>query len=167
MKKKIDIPKSISNVVALVILIVGVAIGYYANNLLQAKPASAQEIEQAKNEIADLYKDKAVDACWRVNNGPNLAAGKYELTYRNIQINKRANRAIITDCSENSNLLAKNRTGKWVATNINITNFNRINPVWQKECGIEDITVADDVVRPENSSIDEMNLEECKQLNQL
>jgi hypothetical protein len=133
---------------------------------MQSKPASAQEIEQAKNEIAELYKDKSVDACWTVNNGPNLAAEKYELTYRNIQINNQANRAIITDCGENSTLLAKNSVGEWVATNVNITNFNRINPTWQKECGIEDITVSDDAIRPENSSIDEMNLEECKQLNQ-
>jgi hypothetical protein len=166
MKKKTkNINKSIY-IFALIILIVGFAAGYFANNLTQMKPATAQEIEQAKNEIADIYRDKSVAACWRVNDGPNLASEKYELTYRNIQINQRVNRAIITDCSEYSTLLAKNSDGKWVATSVNITNFNRVNPVWQKECGIEDITVADDVVRPENSTIDETNLEKCKQLNQ-
>jgi hypothetical protein len=165
MKNQIS-KNNLNYIFALIILIVGFTAGYFANNLTQTKPVSAQEIEQAKNEIAYLYKGKAVEACWRVNSGANLAAEKYELTYRNIQINNRANRAIITDCGENSTLLAKNGAGKWVVTNINITNFNRINPVWQKECGIEDITVADDVVRPENSSIDEMNHEECKLLNQ-
>lgn len=166
MKKKSNSQNNLNLLLAIVILIVGFAAGYFANNLMQPKPASAQEIEKAKNDISDLYKDKAVNACWTVNNDPNLGAEKYELTYRNIQINNQANRAIITDCSEISTLLAKNSAGKWVATTVNITNFNRINPVWQKECGIEDITVADDVVRPENSSIDEINLEECKQLNQ-
>lgn len=152
-------------VFVILILIVGFAIGYFANDLIGTMPASAKEIEKAKNEIVNLYKDKAVDACWKVNNGPNLASGKYELTYRNIQINKQANRAIITDCGEHSTLLAKNSAGTWDITTVNISLFNRANPVWQKECGIQDITVADDVVRPENSTIDEMNLNECKQLN--
>lgn len=150
----------------LVALLIGFSAGYVLNSLSQPKSASAQEIEQAKNEISALYKDKAVDACWRVNNGANLATGKYELTYRNITINNATNRAVITDCAENSTLLAKNSDGQWVETTVNITSFGRVNPTWQKECGIEDITVADDQVRPENISIDEMNLEECKQLNQ-
>ncbi len=161
MKKK----KYNKYIFAVIIIIIGFALGFLTSNLMEPRPASAKEIEQAKNEITELYKDKAVDACWEVNDGGNLAADKYELTYRNIQINDTADRAIITDCGENSTLLAENKSGSWVATNINITNFNRINPAWQKECLIEDITVADDTVRPENSSIDETNLELCKQLN--
>lgn len=165
MKSKISLQNG-RILIAAIFLIVGFAAGFFVDNLVSAKPASAQEIEKAKNEIVGLYKDKAVDACWRVNDGSNLAADKYELTYRNIQINNAANRAIITDCGDNSTLLAKNSSQEWIATNVNITNFNRINPVWQKECGLEDITVADDQVRQENSAIDAMNLQECKQLKE-
>ncbi len=157
----------------LLCLTVGFAAGLFINNLAivdlpeqAAKPASAQEIEDAKNQISKLFEGKTVDACWLVNDGANLAAQKYELTYRNLRINKYVNRAIVTDCSEHDTLLAKNKSGEWIQTNVNLQLGNRVNPVWQKECGIEDITVADNVVRQENSSIDEMNLEECRQLNQ-
>lgn len=166
MKKSINNQGAFNYLLAAIFLLVGLAIGYFGNNLFQTNTVSAQTIEQAKNEISDLYKDKAVDACWQVNNGDNLADGKYELTYRNIRINNQANRAIITDCGENSTLLAKNNTGNWIPTNVNLTVSGRLNPIWQKRCGIEDITVADDVVRPENQSIDEANLIECTKIQQ-
>lgn len=165
-KKKSNNQNYFNYLFALIILIVGFAVGYAANDPAPMKSATAKEIEQAKNQIADLYKDKTVDACWQVNDGPNLAVGRYELTYRNLRINKSANRAIITDCSDFDTLLAKDKSGEWIQTNVNLQIGNRVNPEWQKECGIEDITVADEVVRPENSSIDQMNLEECRQLNQ-
>lgn len=108
MKKKTNYSKNNKYVFVLVILIIGFALGYFANSLMQPKPASAREVEQAKNEIAALYKNKAVESCWLVNDRVNLGADKYELTYRNIQINNTVNRAIITDCGESSTLLAKN-----------------------------------------------------------
>lgn len=153
-------------VFALVALAAGLVIGYFANNIMQAKLPTAQQIEQTKNDIAKLYKGKTVDACWQVNNGPNLGVGKYELNYRYLRINRQLNRAIITDCGESDTLLYKNKANEWVKTDINVTLNNRVNPVWQKACEIQDITVADDQVRPENSSIDEMNLQECKQISQ-
>lgn len=128
--------------------------------------ASPQDIENAKNQIAELYKGQTVGACWEVNRGERLAIGKYELTYRNLRINQYADRAIITDCGDFDTLLVKNNAGQWMKTSVNLQISNRVNPTWQKECGIEDITVADDQVRPENSSIDAMNLAECKKLNQ-
>lgn len=128
--------------------------------------ASPQEVESAKSQIAELYRGQIVSACQEVNDGEYPAAGRYELTYRNLRINKHADRAILTDCSNFDTLLAKNKAGQWVKTDVNLQIGNRLNPAWQKECGIEDITVADDQVRPENSSIDAANLAECKQLNQ-
>lgn len=156
-----------SVIVAIALLIVGFLIGFGTKSLSAPQQASAQEIEKAKNEIAALYKDKAVSSCWKVNQGADLASEKYELSYRNIRINRLANRAIITDCADYDTLLVKNKSGEWVQTNVNLMLFNRANPVWQKACQIEDITVADDTVRPENEGIDQLNLEECQQLNQL
>ena len=145
-------------------LIVGLLIGYFSPLLSQPHIASATEIEAAKNAIAKLYQKSAVSACWRVNQGENLAYGKYELNYRNIRINQYANRAIITDCADNDMLLAKNKSGTWHATNVNIVLANRVNPTWQKACEIQNISVADDTIRPENSSIDNFNLAACNQL---
>lgn len=95
------------------------------------------------------------------------APDRYELTYRHLRLNKDANRAIISDCAGIDTLLAKNKSDQWVRTTVNLQISNRVNPVWQKECNIEDITIADDTVRPENNSIDEWNLEECKAIKRL
>lgn len=165
MSTKSSKSKSTNYVIGLVILLVGITIGYLANNLMQTHPASAQQIEQTKNEIAKLYKEKTVDACWTVNKGANLAGGKYEFTYRNLRLNKTLDRAIVTDCGEYDTLLYKNKSGQWVETSVNLVLGNRVNSVWQKACKIEDITVADDQVRPENSSIDDTNLQECNQIS--
>jgi hypothetical protein len=154
-------------VVALVSLLVGFGVGYLVYHRPVAKLASAQDIERAKREITALYKGKTVDACWLVNDGANLAAEKYELTYRNLRINNHANRAIISDCSDSDTLLAKNKAGDWVQTSVNLQIGNRVNPTWQKACGIEDITVADEVIRSENSTIDQENLKVCEHLDQL
>lgn len=172
--------QDITIITAALCLIIGLVVGLTVRSLISTDsgsssthdvPASVaganpEEIEGAKNQIAELYKGQLVEACWQVNHGENLAAGKYELTYRNLRINKYADRAIITDCSDSDTLLAKNQAGQWVKTDVNVQIGNRVNPTWQKECGIEDITVADDQVRPENSSIDATNLAECKRLNQ-
>lgn len=154
-----------SRLVAVGVLLIGMLLGFVVNNLLQAKPASAKEIEQAKTDITKLYKGKTVDACWQVNKGANLAAEKYEITYRNLRVNKYANRAIITDCGENDTLLFKNKSGQWKQSSVGVMIFSRVNPEWQKACKIQDITVADDRVRPENSSIDADNLTMCKQIS--
>ncbi len=166
MKRNKKLNQQNNALIAAVFLTIGVAVGFLGANLFSPRVATTQEIEQAKTQIAKVYEGKTVDACWRVNDGSNLAADKYELNYRNLRINKFANRAIITDCGELDTLLAKNKSGEWAQTNVNLQLANRVNPTWQKECVIDDITVADDVVRPENSSIDEMNLEECKKLKQ-
>lgn len=167
MKKKQTNLKNVNLIVAIVYLLIGFSAGFLVNNLMVSKTASTQEIEQAKTDIARLYKGKTVKACWEVNKGSSLAADKYELSYRNLRINKNANRAIISDCSDYDTLLYKNKSGQWVQTTVNLQIGNRVNPLWQKACGIEDITVADDTERPENGSIDEMNLEECTHLSNL
>lgn len=169
MKKTLFPPTKNSYLViaSLALLLIGIGIGLLVSPLLEPRTASSNDIENAKQAIISTLKENSVEACWRVNNGANLAAGKFELTYRNIRINKLANRAIVTDCSNYDTLLAKNSAGEWVETTVNIMLDNRVNPEWQKECLVEDITVADDTVRPENSSIDEMNLAECKQLRSL
>ena len=159
--------QKITYLVFLLCLAVGFAAGLFASGLASNKPASSQEIEEAKSQITELFKGKTVDACWRVNDGSNLAVQKYELTYRNLRINKFVNRAIISDCSDIDTLLAKNKSGEWIRTTVNLQLGNRVNPEWQKACLIEDITVPDDKVRPENSSIDEMNFQECEQLGQM
>lgn len=166
MKKKLNKVKNNNYAISAVVLTIGLCVGYLAATVMQPKQASAQEIERAKSEITKLYQGKTVAACWEVNKGAELAAGKYELTYRNLRINKHADRAIITDCSDVDTLLAKNKAGQWVLTNVNLQIGNRVSPAWQKECGIEDITVADDKIRSENRSIDEMNLHECRQIKQ-
>ena len=132
MKKKSNSLKKINYVIAVMFLLVGFSAGFLANNLMETKSASAQEIEQAKSEITSLYVGKTVDTCWEVNDGNNMVAGMYELTYRNLRFNNYANRAIITDCSDLDTLLARNKSGKWDKTNVNLQIGNRVNPVWQK-----------------------------------
>ncbi len=160
---------------ALLILAIGLLAGYVVGNLMQTKNTvqtqattpAPQQIEQTKNDIAKLYKDKTVDACWKVNNGSSLGSGKYDVSYRYLRINEQLDRAIITDCGENDKLLYKNKAGQWAETNVNLTLNNRVNPLWQEVCKVQDITTADDQVRTENSSIDEVNLQECERISLL
>lgn len=150
--------------VGIVGLAVGIGIGFLVSSLTTERPASPSTIEVAKQQIAHPYQNDVVKACWQINNGEVLAAGKYQLDYRSLRFNRQLNRAIITDCSEHDTLLAKDTNGAWKPTRVNITLGNRVNAEWQKACLIEDMTVADDTVRPENSSIDAMNLELCQEL---
>ncbi len=127
--------------------------------------ATPQEKEQAKEDISELFADRRVDHCPH----PDLPETRdnidgYVVDYRYLRINKYGNRAIITSCNNTDTLLSKASNGSWIETSVSLTMNNRVNPVWQKECLIEDITVADDIARPENSSIDAFNLEGCKEL---
>lgn len=149
-------------------LMIGFGLGCYVHNLRSSKARSiAPNYEAAKSEIAKLYKDRLVEGCRQARSDSSQGADKYELNYRYLRFNKTADRAILSDCGDYDRLLARKSTGEWEATTVNLTIHNRVNPVWQKECHIEDITVADDVVRQENDFIDEMNFKECKRLNTL
>lgn len=130
-----------------------------------AKPV---QIEAAKNQLVlNLEEERIVGACPDAGEKIELKMGKIVPNYRSIKINKYANRAVVTDCAERDELFLKTKNGMWAPTNINLQLSNRANPTWLKECLIEDIVVADEIVRPENASIDAMNIEECKRIKSL
>jgi hypothetical protein len=83
---------------------------------------------------------------------------------RYFKVNRYANRAVIRGCNDADTLLVKDDNGKWQRTDVNIILSSRQNPEWQKVCYIDDITVADTKVRPENRSIDANNLAICDTL---
>ena len=78
------------------------------------------------------------------------------------RVNQYGNRAVMRGCNDGDTLLVKDDHGAWQRTDVNIVLSSRQNPEWQKACYIDDITVADSKVRPENSSIDSNNLRLCK-----
>lgn len=79
-------------------------------------------------------------------------------------VNQYANRAVIRGCNDSDSVLYLDDSGQWQKSDVNIVLSSRQNPEWQKACYIDDITVADSKVRPENASIDSNNLKICNSL---
>lgn len=152
------------NIAAILALVIATSI--VAVHSTRSVLATPREIEAAKNQIVlSVAEERLVGSCSEVSENYNLKMGKFVPNYRYIRINKHANRAIVTDCAERDELFAKTKDGIWEPTNINLELSNRANIKWLKECLIDDIVVADELIRPENSSIDSTNFEECKRIN--
>ena len=153
-------------------LVVGFAAGYFvdlAKRPVHADPrytrASAAEMNAAIKAITEKFQSKSSTSCANVTDSVS-PADRVTLFNKYLKVNQFANRAVIRSCNDQDLLLTKDFDGQWVETPINISLDLRANPIWQTECLIDDITRADDTVRPENSSIDLYNLIGCRKLKE-
>ncbi len=148
-------------------VIVGIIFGLLScKNMPTATGASGAELEKARKDISKQYLAESSTKC-SGKDDPTKPTDRVEVFYKYLRVNKFGNRAVIRGCYDFDNLLYKNKSGEWVKTTVNMSLDTRVNPKWQKECLIEDITVADDVVRPENDSIDLLNFQECNDFKNL
>lgn len=156
---------------AVIIFVVGIAVGYLMSTPTPTKDAvyevaSKKLIDTAKDEIRTGFKAQSTDNCGQPA-GEGASQDRSKVFEQYLKVNKYANRAVIRGCSDVDNLLAKNPvSGKWEMTSVNIALDARANPVWQRVCLIDDITVADTKTRPENTSIDVGNLVGCRKLSE-
>jgi hypothetical protein len=150
--------------------IVGLGVGYYLWNVRSHDPryklASHSQVQQAKEDITHKFLAVSSTECTDPSD-PVKPNDRIAVFKKYLKVNKYANRAVIRSCNNIDNLLAKDPiSGQWQQTSINVALDSRANPAWQVECLIDDITKADDVVRPENSSIDAYNLVGCRILKE-
>jgi hypothetical protein len=144
-------------------LVVGLVVGA-GLTLLAQQILIKSDIQKAKDAITAKYLWSNPLGCDETN--PISHNDQIKMFKKYLKVNSLVNRAVIRVCNGDS-LLAKKPDGKWVQTAVNMSLDTRVNPVWQKACLIQDITTADTVVRPENSSIDADNLKECQTLAQV
>jgi hypothetical protein len=143
-------------VVAVAVIIIFLFVPHY-------KPvhiASQNELQDAHKAIIDKYFLRSTTCL----NDTRSKTDRIIQFNHYFKVNQYANRAVIRGCNDDDTLLATDDTGQWQRTDVNIVLSSRQNPQWQKACYIDDITVADAKVRPENSSIDANNLHICKSL---
>lgn len=143
-----------------VLTVIALALFLFVPHYKPLKLASDAEINQAHKDIIQQYfvASTTCPGDTRSHTDRVKEFNKY------FKVNKYANRAVIRGCNDADSMLAKDDNGKWQSTNVNIILSLRLNPTWQKECLIDDITVADTKVRPENGSIDRFNYDTCNRL---
>lgn len=150
-----------------------IAVGVFAGYLIpksSTQPgfslASKSQIKEAKDQINNSFKKLAATDC--IDPEGTTSPKDREATFdKYLKVNKYANRAVIRGCNGVDALLYKNQsTGAWEQSTVNVNLDARANPIWQKECLADDITVADDVARQENTSIDSHNLLVCRILKE-
>jgi hypothetical protein len=125
--------------------------------------ASAAELASARQDIVQKYKEENSTKCSDLSD-PISPVDRGAVFEKYLKVNKYANRAVARGCNDIDFMLYKDSSGLWQRSNVNISLDTRANPKWQEECYLQDITTADDVVRPENSSIDENNYNECHKI---
>lgn len=155
-------------VVGVASLVLGLAVGVYSTQKHASDPryelASRSEISTAKASITSLFKAQSSTQCTDETD-PISPQDREKVFDDYLKVNKYANRAVIRGCSDTDSLLAKNPiNGKWEEAAANISLDTRANPAWQRECLIDDITKADEIVRPENGTIDTSNFIDCRVL---
>lgn len=126
--------------------------------------ASGDEMSSAYKGVSAKFLAASSTDCGGPTD-PIKPADRTAVFYQYLRVNRYANRAVIRGCNNVDHMLAKTSNG-WEMTSVNISLDLRANPTWQKACMIDDITRQDDKVRPENSSIDSMNLTECDYIRQ-
>lgn len=124
-----------------------------------SQAASGTQLEASRKAIADTYLAASSTECSDATD-PISPADRVAAFYKYLRVNSHNNRAVIRGCNDGDTLLAR-INGEWQKTTVNISLDRRANPVWQRACDITDITRADTKVRPENRSIDSINLELC------
>lgn len=124
------------------------------------KLASLNDLQNAHHDIIKQYF-VAATTCKHDNRDKTDRIKTFNKYFK---VNQYGNRAVLRGCNDADQMLAKDDTGKWITTDVNIVLSARQNPEWQKACLILDITTADTNVRPENTSIDANNLKVCDSL---
>lgn len=152
-------------------LLIGLLIGYGLGIVLKPQSqkldlATATEKANAKEMISLHYRDANTIKC-SDSTDPLLPNDRVAVFDNYLRVNGYANRAVIRGCNNLDRLLVKTRQGDWVLTEVNLNLDTRVNPKWQRECMIQDITTTDTVTRPENSTIDSSNFQECQKINRL
>jgi len=127
--------------------------------------ASSQELQRARQDIEDAYLKASSTDC-NDPSDPIAPAERVDVFKQYLKINRFGNRAVIRGCNNIDSLLYKDHEGVWQTSTVNVNLDSRANPIWQSECLIDDITEADDTLRPENSTIDIFNLIACRQLDE-
>jgi|GEM_PF-2880929 len=122
--------------------------------------ASDQELQQAHHDVIMKYFQQSTN-CKDDNRSKD---SRIQTFTKYFNVNQFANRAVVRGCNDMDTLYAKMDDGNWQPTAVNIVLSARQNPTWQKACLIDDITKADNKVRPENNSIDAHNLQVCDKL---
>jgi hypothetical protein len=143
-----------------VLLVLVLALFLFVPHYKPVHVASNDELSAAHKAIIQRYF-LASTICLNDNRDKTDRIKEFNKYFK---VNQYANRAVIRGCNDNDTLLVKDDQGKWQRTDVNIVLNTRQNPQWQKACYIDDITVADTKVRPENSSIDANNLHICDSL---
>ena len=147
------------------LLVMGIIIGILTTLTFQ-QIFIKSDIQKAKEAITSKYLAASSTAC-KDPSDPTKPQDRVAVFAKYLKVNSLANRAVIRGCNDIDHLLAKTPSGNWVMTYVQMSLDTRANPIWQKACLIQDITTTDTVVRPENSSIDEFNLQACKALDKL
>ena len=133
-------------------------------SILQApKYATGQQMEDARRTIAEQFINESSVQCSDTSD-PISPTGRIVVFYKYLRVNRYADRAVIRGCNNIDSLLAKKSDGTWVKTDVNMALDARVSTRWQSACNIADITIADDTLRSENTSIDETNFQLCMQL---
>lgn len=121
--------------------------------------ADGNKLESARAEVEHQYLGLSTTCGPQDNLTPEQRKTSF---YEYLRVNRYANRALIRSCNDIDHLLAKTEKGAWEMTGVNVSLDQRAGPTWQTACLIDDITLTDNVSRPENNSIDKMNLEHCR-----
>jgi len=152
-------------VAGVILFLLGVLVAYLVlpkSNDIRFGRASSDDIAAAKNAAYNMY---FVDDATKCDDSHETT--RVNTFNKYFKVNKYGNRAVARGCADSDTLFAKDPlSGVWHPTIINMSLDKRANPIWQVECMIEDITVADTVVRSENSTIDTYNLVGCRQLKE-
>ncbi len=150
-------------------VIVGLLVGYYGSPKSHIDPrftpASQAEIAKALADVTQQFEAKSSTEC-KDTTDPIKPQDRVAVFKKYLKVNRFANRAVIRGCNDIDGLLAKGVDGKWFRTTVNVSLDKRAAKLWQAECLIDDITVADDKVRPENTTIDVFNLVYCRKLSE-
>ncbi len=149
------------------LFVAGLFVGVLLGQMMRPRAATPREIENAKNQVMLHVADERLVGVCTEGGRIEDRMGKIVPDYRHIRINSRANRAIVTDCAERDELFVKTRDGFWEPTSVELQLSDRANTMWLSACLIDDIVVADEIVRSENSAIDAANLEECQRIASL
>jgi hypothetical protein len=143
-----------------ILAVIALCIFLFVPHYKPVQVASQQEVLDAHRAIINRYFLPST-LCSNDNESKTERIKEFNQYFK---VNQYANRAVIRGCNDADTLLVKDDNGKWQRTDVNIILSSRQNPEWQKACYIEDITVADSKVRPENGSIDANNLAICNSL---
>lgn len=148
-------------------LTIGFVIGWSLRpHPAQLPLATAEQKEHAVQEISRLYRAANTTGCSDPSD-PKKLQDRIAVFTAYLRVNSYANRAVMRGCNNADYLLAKTKAGSWVRTNVSLALDARVNARWQQECLIQDITVTDTEIRPENTSLDNLNFEECRKIRGL